>query len=182
MTGTLSIFLLVETISLKTWEKSLSWRRPETTNMIILNCCFAEDDKKIVLRCVPHVQHAYFFLTRPIKLLICGINSRELRRATFLSQTAAVDKLFSHITCLHTTTFALLGIFSLAEMIRLKTLEKSLSWLEKCPFQFLFVAQKRRLLKLSTVDWQVLPQLINTLLLRFHENFITKIIKIFIKI
>ena len=67
-------------------------------------------------------------------------------------------------------------------MIRLKTLEKSLSWLEKWSFQFLFVAQKRRLLKLSTVDWQVLPQFINTLLLRFHENFITKIIKIFIKI
>ena len=143
---------------------------------------FCRGRQKIVLRCVPHVQHAYFFLTRPIKLLICGVNSRELRRATFLSQTAAVDKLFSHITCLHTTTFALLSIFSLAEMISLKTLEKSLSWLEKCSFQFLFVAQKRRLLKLSTVDWQVLPQFINTLLLRFYENFITKIIKIFIKI
>ena len=41
------------------------------------------------------------------------------------------------------------------------------------------MAQKRRFLKLSTVDWQVLPQFINTLLLRFYENFI---IKIFIKI
>ena len=51
--------------------------------------------------------------------------------------------LFSHLTCLHTTTFRLLSLFSVVEKISLKIWERPLSWLADVHFQLPSVAQKR---------------------------------------
>ena len=60
------------------------------------------------------------------------------------------SELFSSLTCLLTTVFTLLSIFSLTETISLKIWERTLSRYAKCSLPFPSVAQKRRLLKLST--------------------------------
>ena len=41
----------------------------KTTNVVISRFFFFAEDG-IIQRCVPHVQHAYFFNIRPIKFLI----------------------------------------------------------------------------------------------------------------
>ena len=60
------------------------------------------------------------------------------------------SELFSSLTCLLTTVFTLLSIFSLIETISLKIWERTLSWYANCSLPFPSVAQKPSLLKLST--------------------------------
>ena len=50
----------------------------QTTNKHFLLHSIEFVDWTIVLRRVPHEQHAYFLLPRPIKFLICGINNRAI--------------------------------------------------------------------------------------------------------
>ena len=50
----------------------------------------------------------------------------------FEPRTATGSVLFSFLTCLDTTTFILLSVFSLVETISLKIWERPLSWRAKC--------------------------------------------------
>ena len=56
----------------------------------------------------------------------------SLSTRVFETRTAAGIEWFPLLTCLHTTTFTLLSIFSPLEMISIKIWEKSLSWHAKC--------------------------------------------------
>ena len=62
-------------------------------------------------------------LTRNESTLDAKTLSSLLKYATFLSHEREPE-----VSCLHTTTIVLLGIFSLVETISLKIWEKSLSW------------------------------------------------------
>ena len=50
----------------------------------------------------------------------------------FETRTATGSEMFFLLTCLHTTTFTLLSIFSPSEMISIKIWETPLSWHVKC--------------------------------------------------
>ena len=58
------------------------------------------------------------------------------------------SELFSLLTCLHTTTFTLLSIFSPLEVIRVKIWETPLSWHAKCSLPVAVRVSKTRVLKL----------------------------------
>ena len=49
----------------------------------------------------------------------------------FEMRTATGNELFSLLTCLHTTTFISLSIFSLLDTLSLKSWERPLSWRAK---------------------------------------------------
>ena len=66
-----------------------------------------------------------------------------LTRDVFEARTSTGSELLSYLTCLHTTSFIILNIVSLVKTISLKIWERPLQ------FRFKFVAQRRRLLKLS---------------------------------
>ena len=56
-------------------------------------------------------------------------DKKELKQETFSSHGRPSErKLFSYLTCPHTTTYVLLSIFSLVETISLKIWERPLSW------------------------------------------------------
>ena len=59
-------------------------------------------------------------------------NFRELKHARFETRAATVSELFSRLTCLHTTTFTLLSIFSPLEMIGIQIWQTPLSWQAEC--------------------------------------------------
>ena len=60
------------------------------------------------------------------------VDKRELEQETCSSHGRPPErKLFSYLTCPHTTTFVLLSIFSLVETISLKIGKRPLSWHEK---------------------------------------------------
>ena len=56
----------------------------------------------------------------------------SLSTSVFETRTPTGSELFSLLTCLHTTTFALLSIFSPLEIISIKIRETSLPWLANC--------------------------------------------------
>ena len=64
---------------------------------------------------------------------------------------ATGSELFSCLTCLDTTRFILLNIFSLLETLSLKILERPLCWHTKFSLTVAVRAQKHSLLKLSNV-------------------------------
>ena len=90
--------------------------------MVISRCCFTEDGTEA--RAMPHVQQAYFFLSRPIKFLICGVvvaappsmlklsvNSRRLRlRHTRLKRRQKIN-------CEHGLPLLVLSLAALTELI-----------------------------------------------------------------
>ena len=44
----------------------------KTVNIVISRCCFEEDDTHLFI-CACHTCSTLIFLTRPIKLFICGV-------------------------------------------------------------------------------------------------------------
>jgi len=77
-----------------------------------------------------------------------------LTRDVFEVRTAPGSELLSYLTCLHTTSFIILSIFSLVKTISLKIWERPLQ------FRFKSVAQRHRLLKLSIAGDEGGPPLI----------------------
>ena len=78
--------------------------------------------------------------------LIAG-NVRELpSMRVFETRKATGSELFSFLTCLHTTTFALPSIFSPLEMISIKIWETPLSWRAKCSLPVAVRVSKTRVL------------------------------------
>ena len=67
----------------------------------------------------------------PLALRGSPIGSLLSMRA-FDTRTTTRSKLFSLLTCLHTTTFIMLSIFSSLEMISIKLWNTPLSWQAKC--------------------------------------------------
>ena len=61
------------------------------------------------------------------------------------------SKLLSYLTCLHTTTYMLLSIFSLVETITLEIWEQPGPGMQNVDFWFPSVAQKCHVLKLSSI-------------------------------
>ena len=82
-----------------------------------------------------------------------SVTARIVDLSVFETRTATGSKLFSLLTCLHTTTFILLSIISPLQMISIKIWEIPLSWHAKCSLPVAVRVLKTRLLKL--------PQLIN---------------------
>ena len=66
----------------------------------------------------------------------------------FETRTATGSELFSLVTCLYTTTFKLLSIFSSLKMISIKIWETPLSWHAKCSLPVAVRVSKTRVLKL----------------------------------
>ena len=66
----------------------------------------------------------------------------------FETQTATGSELFSLSTCLHTTTFISLSIFSLLETLSLKIWERPLSWRAKYSLPVAVRVSKMCMLKL----------------------------------
>ena len=72
----------------------------------------------------------------------------SLSTRDFKTGTAHGSELFSLITYLHTTTFALLSTFSPLGMISIKIWETPLSWHSKCSFPVAVRVSKTGVLKL----------------------------------
>ena len=72
-------------------------------------------------------------------------------RAVFETRTATGSELFSLLTCLQTTTFTLLSIFSPLEIIRVQMWETPLSLQEKCPLPVAVCVSKTCVLKLPII-------------------------------
>ena len=72
----------------------------------------------------------------------------SLSTRVFETRTDTGSELFSLLTCLHTTTFTLLSIFSPLEMINTKIWETPLSWYAKCSLPVAVRVLKTRVLKL----------------------------------
>ena len=68
----------------------------------------------------------------------------------FETRTATGSEPFSLLTCLHSTTFILLSIFSPLEMITMKIWETPLSWHLKCSLPVGIRILKTCVLKLSS--------------------------------
>ena len=66
----------------------------------------------------------------------------------FETRAATGSELFSLLTCLHTTTFTLLSIFSPLEMISIKMWKTPLSWQAKCSLPVAVRVSKTRVPKL----------------------------------
>ena len=75
----------------------------------------------------------------------------SLSTRVFETRTATGSELFSLLTCLHTTTFTLLSIFSLLEMISIKIWETPLSWHAKCSLPVAVRVSKTCVLKLPNM-------------------------------
>ena len=75
----------------------------------------------------------------------------SLSTRVFETLTAAGSELFSLLTCLHTTEFALPSIFSPLEMLDIKVWETPLSWHAKCPLPVAVRVSKTCVLKLPNV-------------------------------
>ena len=73
---------------------------------------------------------------------------RSLSAHVFETQTATGSELFSLLTYLHTTEFALPSIFSPLEMFGIKIWETLLSWHAKCPLPVVVRVSKTCVLKL----------------------------------
>ena len=71
----------------------------------------------------------------------------SLNTRVFETRTATGRELFSLLTCLHTTIFTLLSIFSPLEMVNIKVWETPLSWHAKCFLSVAVRASKTRVLK-----------------------------------
>ena len=74
--------------------------------------------------------------------------SATLSTRVFETRTATGSELFSLLTCLHTTAFALQSIFSPLEMLGIKIWETPLSWHAKCPLPVVVLVSKTCVLKL----------------------------------
>ena len=72
----------------------------------------------------------------------------SLSTRVFETRTATGSELFSLLTCLHTTTFTLLSIVYLLEMISIKICETPLPWHAKCSLPVAVRVSKTRVLKL----------------------------------
>ena len=79
-------------------------------------------------------------------VLLLTIGSLSTR--VFETRTATGSELFSLLTCLHTTAFALPSIFSALEMLGIKIWETPLSWHAKCPLPVVVRVSKTCVLKL----------------------------------
>ena len=75
----------------------------------------------------------------------------SLSARVFETRTATGSELFSLLTYLHTTEFALPSIFSALEMLGIKIWETPLSWHAKCPLPVVVRVSKTRVLKLPSV-------------------------------
>ena len=75
----------------------------------------------------------------------------SLSARVFETQTATGSELFSLLTYLHTTEFALPSIFSPLEMLGIKIWETPLSWHAKCPLPVVVRVSKTCVLKLPIV-------------------------------
>ena len=117
--------------------------------------------------------------TRLRLLIILG----SLSSRVFETRTATGSELFSLLTCLHTTTFTLLSIFSPLEMISIKIQETSLPWYAKCSLPVAVRVSRTRVLKLpnecyphtgmySIVSQEPLPRARR---LRHETNFLQQI-------
>ena len=80
----------------------------------------------------------------------------SLRTRVFETRTATGSELFSLLTCLHTTTFTLLSIFSPLEMISTKIWETLLSWYAKFSLPVAVRVSKTRVLKLPIHSYYTL--------------------------
>ena len=72
----------------------------------------------------------------------------SLSMHVFETRTATGSELFSLLTCLHTTEFALPSIFSPLEMLGIKIWETPLSWHAKSPLPVVVRVSETRVLKL----------------------------------
>ena len=75
----------------------------------------------------------------------------SLSMHVFETRTATGSELFSLLTCLYTTTFKLLSIFSPLEMISIKIWETPLFWHAKCSLPVAVRVSKTRVLKLPNM-------------------------------
>ena len=75
----------------------------------------------------------------------------SLSTHVFETRTATGSELFSLLSCLHTTEFALTSIFSPLEMLGIKIWETPLSWHAKCPLPVVVRVSKTCVLKLPIV-------------------------------
>ena len=75
----------------------------------------------------------------------------SLSTRVFETRTATGSELFSLLTCLHTTAFALPSIFSPLKMLGIKIWETPLSWHAKCPLPVVVRVSKTCVLKLPNV-------------------------------
>ena len=75
----------------------------------------------------------------------------SLSTRVFETRTATGSELFSLLTCLHTTEFALPSIFSPLEMLDIKIWETPLSWHAKCPLPVAVRVSKTCVLKLPNI-------------------------------
>ena len=80
----------------------------------------------------------------------CWCTTRELKHARFETQTATGSELFSLLTCLYTTTFTLLSIFSPLEMISVKSGRHHCPDTQKCSLPGAVRVSKTRVLKLPS--------------------------------
>ena len=74
----------------------------------------------------------------------------------FETRTATGSELFSLLTCLHTTAFALPSIVSPLEMLGIKIWETPMSWHTKCPLPVVVRVSKTCMLKLPNI-WSPTP-------------------------
>ena len=72
----------------------------------------------------------------------------SLSTCVFETRMATGSELFPLLTCLQTTTFTLLSIFSPLEVIHIKIWETPLSWHTKCSLPVAVHVSKTRVLKL----------------------------------
>ena len=73
----------------------------------------------------------------------------SLSTRVFDTRTATGSELFSLLTCVHTTTFTLISIFSPLEMISIKIWETPLSWHAKCSLPVAVRVSKTLVLKVT---------------------------------
>ena len=84
--------------------------------------------------------------------LSCDIHSLgSLSTRVFETRKATRSELFSLLTCLHTTTFTLLSIFSPLEVISIKIWETPLPWHAKCSLRVAVGVSKTRAVMLPLI-------------------------------
>ena len=146
---------------------SLSWFQKKPSKMPAFN-----------LYCV-HVRSTVLFTTKrnwtrlPSTIWSARpLTIGSLSTHVFETRTATGSELFSLLTCFHTTTFTLLGIFSPLEMISTKIWETPLSWHVKCSLPVAVRVSKTLLLKLPYVahhlqSWSIFSHILVILVASF---------------
>ena len=111
---------------------------PKTSkNLPISRCCFAEDSK----------ESTKIYNVRAQRLILIG----SLSTNVFETRTATGSELISLLSRPHTTTFALLSIFSPLEMSSIKIWETIRSYYVKCSLPIAVRVSKSRVLKLPNI-------------------------------